>query len=86
DAWRKPERVEQLAMVSEADARGRKGLENLVYPQRAFLCQAFTVANNVDIKPIIESGLKGSAIREALTKQREVAIIKWKSQLNRESE
>ncbi|EEG86749.1 hypothetical protein PROPEN_01042 [Proteus penneri ATCC 35198] len=40
----------------------------------------------MDIKPIIESGLKGSAIRDALTKQREVAIIKWKSQLNRESE
>ncbi|KLU18393.1 hypothetical protein ABE79_12035, partial [Proteus mirabilis] len=62
------------------------GLENLAYPQHAFFCQAFAVANNVDIKPIIESGLKGSAIRDALTKQREVAIIKWKSQLNRESE
>lgn len=84
DAWRKPERVEQLAMVSEADARGRKGLENIAYPQRAFLCQAFVVANNVDIKPIIESGLKGGAIRDALTKQREVAIIKWKSRLNQE--
>ncbi|KLU18391.1 hypothetical protein ABE79_12050, partial [Proteus mirabilis] len=61
-----------------------KGLENLVYPQRAFLCQAFAIANNVDIKPIIESGLKGSAIRDALTKQREVAIIKWKSRLNQD--
>ncbi|OAT45111.1 tRNA nucleotidyltransferase [Proteus hauseri ATCC 700826] len=81
DAWRKPERVSQLAMVSEADARGRQGLETLVYPQRDFLQQAFNIANSVDIKPIIASGLKGIAIREALTKQREIAIIQWKSRL-----
>ncbi|QAV22557.1 multifunctional CCA addition/repair protein [Proteus hauseri] len=81
DAWRKPERVSQLAMVSEADARGRQGLEALVYPQRDFLQQAFNIANSVDIKPIIASGLKGIAIREALTKQREIAIIQWKSRL-----
>lgn len=81
DAWRKPERINQLALVSEADARGRKGLENTAYPQGDFLRQAFNIASQVDIKPIIESGLKGSAIREALTKQREVAIIKWKSRL-----
>ena len=81
DAWRKPERVDQLAIISEADARGRQGTENLPYPQGVFFRQAFKVASQVDVKSIVSRGLKGSAIREALTKQREVAIIEWKSRL-----
>ena len=81
DAWRKPERIDQLAIISEADARGRQGAENLSYPQGIFFRQAFKIANQVDVKSIVSRGLKGSAIREALTKQREVAIIEWKSRL-----
>lgn len=81
DAWRKPERIVQLAIISEADARGRQGSENLSYPQGIFFRQAFKIANQVDVKSIVSRGLKGSAIREALTKQREVAIIEWKSRL-----
>lgn len=81
DAWRKPERIDQLAIISEADARGRQGTENLPYPQGIFFRQAFKIANQVDVKSIVSRGVKGSAIREALTKQREVAIIEWKSRL-----
>lgn len=81
DAWRKPERIDQLAIISEADARGRQGAENLPYPQGIFFRQAFKIANQVDVKSIVSRGLKGNAIREALTKQREVAIIEWKSRL-----
>ncbi len=81
DAWRKPERIDQLAIISEADAGGRQGAENLPYPQGIFFRQAFKIANQVDVKSIVSRGLKGSAIREALTKQREVAIIEWKSRL-----
>ncbi|NAU77907.1 multifunctional CCA tRNA nucleotidyl transferase/2'3'-cyclic phosphodiesterase/2'nucleotidase/phosphatase, partial [Klebsiella pneumoniae] len=53
----------------------------LPYPQGIFFRQAFKIANQVDVKSIVSRGLKGSAIREALTKQREVAIIEWKSRL-----
>lgn len=81
DAWRKPERIDQLAIISEADARGRQGSENLSYPQGIFFRQAFKIANQVDVKSIVSRGLKGNAIREALTKQREVALIEWKSRL-----
>ncbi len=81
DAWRKPERIDQLAIISEADARGRQGSENLSDPQGIFFRQAFKIANQVDVKSIVSRGLKGNAIREALTKQREVAIIEWKSRL-----
>lgn len=64
DAWRKPERIDQLAIISEADARGRQGAENLPYPQGIFFRQAFKIANQVDVKSIVSRGLKGSAIRK----------------------
>lgn len=35
DAWRKPQRVEQIALTSEADVRGRTGFEASDYPQGA---------------------------------------------------
>ncbi|MDU5191686.1 MAG: multifunctional CCA addition/repair protein, partial [Mixta calida] len=40
DAWRKPQRVEQLAQTSEADARGRAGWESNPYPQGAYVREA----------------------------------------------
>ncbi|KOC90099.1 multifunctional CCA addition/repair protein, partial [Winslowiella iniecta] len=36
DAWRKPQRVGQIALTSEADARGRTGFESNPYPQGDF--------------------------------------------------
>ena len=80
DSWRKPERIAQLAIISEADARGRQGLEEQAYPQGAFFCQAFEIANQVSVKPIIAQGIKGADIRIALTEQRELAVTKWREQ------
>lgn len=77
DSWRKPERVAQLSLISEADARGRAGLEQQAYPQGQFLRQAFTVAQAVSVKPIIEQGFQGSQIREELTRQRIETVEKW---------
>lgn len=80
DSWRKPERVAQLSLISEADARGRAGLEQQAYPQGQFLRQAFTVAQAVSVKPIIEQGFQGSQIREELTRQRIETVEKWRLQ------
>lgn len=80
DSWRKPERIEQLSLVSEADARGRLGLEQQAYPQREYLRQAFSIAQNVSVKPIIEQGFQGPAIRQELTRQRIEAISNWQKQ------
>lgn len=80
DSWRKPERVAQLSLISEADARGRAGLEQQAYPQGQFLRQAFTVAQAVSVKPIIEQGFQGSQIREELTRQRIETVEKWRQQ------
>ncbi|GAB1439865.1 multifunctional CCA addition/repair protein [Providencia sp.] len=80
DSWRKPERIEQLSLVSEADARGRLGLERQAYPQGEYLRQAFSIAQNVSVKPIIEQGFQGLAIRQELTRQRIEAISNWQKQ------
>ncbi|WP_313363811.1 multifunctional CCA addition/repair protein [Mixta calida] len=63
DAWRKPQRVEQLAQTSEADARGRAGWESNPYPQGAYVREAFRIAQAVPTKAVIEAGFKGAQVR-----------------------
>lgn len=77
DSWRKPERILQLGLVSEADARGRGGLETQAYPQGIYLRQSYEVAKAVAVKSIIEQGFQGAQIREELTKQRIHAVEEW---------
>lgn len=74
DAWRKPQRVEQMALTSEADARGRAGLESMPYPQGDYLRRAFAVAQAVPTKAVVEAGFKGIEVREELTRRRIAAV------------
>ncbi|AIR65099.1 multifunctional CCA addition/repair protein [Cedecea neteri] len=78
DAWRKPQRVEQIALTSEADARGRTGFEASDYPQGRMLRAAWIAAQNVTNKEVIDAGFSGPAIREELTKRRIKAVAAWK--------
>ncbi|VEC01041.1 Multifunctional CCA protein [Cedecea lapagei] len=80
DAWRKPQRVEQIALTSEADARGRTGFEASDYPQGRMLRAAWAAAQSVTNKEVIEAGFSGPAIREELTKRRIKAVAAWKEQ------
>lgn len=80
DFWRKPERLEQLALACEADARGRSGLEQAPYPQAQALRQLFAVASAIDVKPIVAAGHKGPAIRDELSRQR-IAAVRQEKQL-----
>ncbi|MBE5254000.1 multifunctional CCA addition/repair protein [Mixta mediterraneensis] len=74
DAWRKPQRVEQMALTSEADARGRAGLESMAYPQGDYLRRAFALAQAVPTKAVIDAGFKGIEVREELTRRRITAV------------
>ncbi|SQJ11872.1 tRNA nucleotidyltransferase [Salmonella enterica subsp. enterica serovar Heidelberg] len=78
DAWRKPQRVEQIALTSEADVRGRTGFEASDYPQGRWLREAWQVAQAVPTKEVVEAGFKGIEIREELTKRRIAAVANWK--------
>ncbi len=80
DAWRKPQRVEQLALTSEADVRGRTGFESADYPQGRWLREAREVAQSVPTKAVVEAGFKGVEIREELTRRRIAAVAGWKEQ------
>ena len=81
DAWRKPHRVEQIALTSEADARGRAGLESMAYPQGDYLRQAFALAQSVPTKAVIEAGFKGAAVREELTRRRIAAVAQGTAEM-----
>lgn len=80
DAWRKPQRIEQIALTSEADARGRTGFENNAYPQGDYLRQAFDIVLNVPTKEVVAAGYKGAEVREELTRRRVAALGRWQEE------
>jgi len=80
DAWRKPQRVEQIALTSEADVRGRTGFEAIDYSQGRLLRAAWDVARAVPTKAVIEAGFTGAAVREELTRRRIAAVAQWKAE------
>ncbi|RRZ96893.1 multifunctional CCA addition/repair protein [Erwinia sp. 198] len=80
DAWRKPHRVEQIALTSEADARGRTGFENNAYPQGDYLRKAFAIVQNVSTKEVVAAGYKGVEVREELTRRRIAALAAWRAE------
>ncbi len=75
DAFRKPERFEQLLLACEADARGRTGFENREYPQADMFRRALTACQQVNVREIVQQGLQGEQIK-AETHRRRVEAIK----------
>lgn len=74
DALRRPERFELFLSACEADSRGRPGFEDADYPQPAILRAAQAAAAAVEVQPLLEQGLKGQAIAQALREQRLAAV------------
>ncbi|MBS0973224.1 multifunctional CCA addition/repair protein [Serratia rubidaea] len=79
DVWRKPQRLEQIILTSEADARGRTGFEEQPYPQGDYLREAYRIASDVSVKEVVASGLQGPAIREEVQRRRRQALANWKA-------
>jgi tRNA nucleotidyltransferase (CCA-adding enzyme) len=78
DAWRRPQRFAELLLACECDARGRTGLENEPYPQRARLLRALDAALAVDTATVsaaaLARGLQGPAIGQAIQQARQAAV------------
>ena len=74
DAFRKPERFEKFLLASEADARGRPGLENTAYPQGGYLRKACQAALQVDIQPLIQQGYTNMALAEKIREERTLLV------------
>ncbi|HKZ74850.1 MAG TPA: multifunctional CCA addition/repair protein [Steroidobacteraceae bacterium] len=74
DAFRRPERFDDLLLACEADARGRTGLEDRPYPQRAYLRAARDAAAAVSLDASEYEGLSGVQIGERIRKARLAAV------------
>jgi tRNA nucleotidyltransferase (CCA-adding enzyme) len=74
DALRRPQRAEELALASEADARGRTGREHTPYPQRGLLAQVLAAARGVDAGAAARSQTGGLRIAQAVRQARLAAI------------
>ncbi len=79
DAFRQPERIAQLALVCEADKRGRTGHRHDAYPQGAELQRLLAAAQAVRAADLTGSGpegarLEGPQLGEALRRARIAAI------------
>jgi len=70
DVWRKPDEFDDFLLCCQADFTGRLGFENRNYLQKEFLFAAFELLSKVTAKPFVEQGLKGSAIKQAITEKR----------------
>ena len=78
DALRRPERFTDALLACECDARGRLGLSEAPYPQRARLAHALALALAVDTASVAAqataNGLKGPALGEAIQAARAQAV------------
>ncbi len=79
DAYRRPERFEAFIAASEMDARGRLGLESRAYPQADYLRGALQAARAVTVQPLLERGLTGAELGEALKAERLKALQAYKT-------
>ncbi len=76
DAFRRPERFADFLEVCECDARGRLGLQDQSYPQRARIESAWVAARAVTLDERERAGLEGPQIGERLRALRLAAIKK----------
>lgn len=74
DVFRRPQRFEEFIAACEMDARGRLGLEQRAYPQANYLRAAMHAARAVAVQPLLERGLKGAELGEALQEARLQAL------------
>jgi len=74
DGFRKPARIAQLGLVCEADKRGRLGLSESAYPQRARLNALLGAALAVSARDLDLTGLNGEQIAARVRAARIAAI------------
>jgi tRNA nucleotidyltransferase (CCA-adding enzyme) len=75
DGLRQPERFEEFLVACEADARGRKGLEDRPYPQAERFRTALRAARGVDVGRVrTERNVEGEALGKALQDERLAAV------------
>jgi tRNA nucleotidyltransferase (CCA-adding enzyme) len=80
DGFRKPERIRQLALVCEADSRGRLGRQENDYPQGRRLLALHEAMLAVTAGQAVAKGLSGPDVGEWLRKARAEVVTKLRQQ------
>ncbi len=75
-AFKKQNNLHGFLLACEADSKGRTGKENTLYPQANYIKKAIESALAINITPILQSGLKGEQIGNAIRRLRINAIKK----------
>jgi tRNA nucleotidyltransferase (CCA-adding enzyme) len=74
DATRRPERLERFLLACQADSQGRPGFEAKPYTQSSIFRRALEAVQSVSTGPLLEAGLTGAALGEALHRRQIGAI------------
>jgi len=74
DAFRQPKRVPSFLLACEADKRGRLGKQDDSYPQAHYLKAVFAAALEPKAQPLLERGLSGVELGDALRQARLEAV------------
>ncbi|AOE49155.1 multifunctional CCA addition/repair protein [Kangiella sediminilitoris] len=69
-AYRQGTILEQFIIACEADFNGRLGLEQDPYPQAQLLRQSYEASKNIDAKPLMDKGLEGAKLGQAIERER----------------
>ncbi len=77
-AFKSQKTLEHFVLACEADAKGRTGFENIDYVQAQKLKQLARLANEIDTTTVLNSGLQGERIGQAI-RQLRIAKISMKS-------
>ncbi|WP_122588370.1 multifunctional CCA addition/repair protein [Pseudomonas viridiflava] len=80
DVYRRPQRFEEFIAACEMDARGRHGFEQRSYPQAQYLRGAAEAARAVSVQPLLEKGLQGQELGNALKNGRLDALKVYKAE------
>lgn len=78
DSFRRPQQLLDFLLCCEADSRGRTGFEQRPYPQAEYLRRALSVCNSIQAQDVMDEGITGKAIGEALQRKRTEALAAFK--------
>ena len=81
DIFRKPQRFRKLIQACLADIRGRKNFESVDYPQAEFLNQLGGKLCDADLSEIMQRGLQGKELGEAIHDFRLGLIKQYRQEL-----
>lgn len=78
DVFRRPELLNPFLLACEADARGRLNFEDKAYTSAPWLRGAVDAVTGIAVQPLIEAGLSGPALGEAIDQRRLEIIAEYK--------